>query len=59
MDVGEQGDAEADHILAQDLALAGAVQSNGQGSGAGHGADSGQVSGTIVAEHFPDRKSVV
>ena len=53
VDVGEQGDAEADHILAQDLALAGAVQSNGQGSGAGHSADSGQVCGTIVAEHFP------
>ena len=53
MDVGKQGDAKADHILAQDLALAGAVQSNGQGSGAGHGADSGQVCGTIVAEHFP------
>ena len=53
MDVGKQGDAKADHILAQNLALAGAVQSNGHGSGAGHGADSGQVCGTIVAEHFP------
>ena len=53
MDVGKQGDAKADHILAQDLALAGAVQSDSQGGGAGHGADSGQVCGTIVAEHFP------
>ena len=53
VDVGEQGDAEADHILAQDLALAGAVQSDSQGGGAGHGADSSQVSGAVVAEDFP------
>lgn len=53
VDVGEQGDAEADHILAQDFALAGAVQSDRQSGGAGHGADSGQVSGAVVAEDFP------
>ena len=53
VDVGEQGDAEADHILAQDLALAGAVQSDSQSGGAGHGADSGQVSGAVVAQDLP------
>ena len=53
VDVGKQGDAEADHILAQDLALAGAVQSDSQSGGAGHGADSGQVSGAVVAQDFP------
>ena len=53
VDVGKQGDAEAHHVLTQDLALAGALQRHTQRSGTGHGTDSGQVSGAVVAQHFP------
>ena len=53
VDVCKQGDAEADHVLTQHLALAGALQRHTQRSGTGHGADSGQVSGAVVTQHFP------
>ena len=53
VDVCKQGDAEADHVLTQDLALAGALQRHTQRSCTGHGTDSGQVSGAVVTQHFP------
>ena len=53
VDVGEQGNAEADHVLPQHLALAGAAQGHCQRRRAGHGTYGGQVGRAVVAEDLP------
>ena len=53
VDIRKQGDAEIDQVTAQHLALARAVERDGERGGAGHGADSRQVSRAVVAHDLP------
>ena len=53
MDVRKQRHAEIDHVAAQHLALARAVERDGERRGAGHRAHGGQVGGAVVAQDLP------
>ena len=52
MDVGEQGNPEVHHVVAQHLGLVGAPQGHRQRGGGGHGAHGGDIGGAVVPHHL-------